>query len=402
MKLTVRKSIMAGLCVLVAPGVESARAAELDQAAVPQRPDRPDLLFVSITINGAAQDGEYLLAQRAGDFFVRTADLARWSVRFPSDATIAIDNEAFIALTGIPGVTFKFDAARQHLALTVPAQLFEEFKVTATAPHVQLTQSAFAAFLNYDLSAQYDKTAQATAFLETGVSDDWGLLANTMSVGHGAGTSKVTRFDSYFLRDDPVTLTRLVVGDAVTDARDWSREVRFGGVRFGTEFSLVPNFVTFPTPAFTGRTAIPSNVELLVENAQRFQTDVAPGPFSISQVPLVNGAGEVTLVIRDALGVERRVKSSYYVSSRLLSPGLSAWSFEAGAERRDYGVRNFSYCNPFASGSYRRGITDWLTFESRTEISGDVQMAGAGADLVWPAFGEFGVAGAVSRGKDGK
>ena len=82
-----------------------------------------------------------------------------------------------------------------------------------------------------------------------------------------------------------------------------------GGVRFGTEFALQPSLLTFPTPSLAGSAAVPSNVELLVNGTQRFQTDVGQGPFSINQVPLVTGAGQVTLVIRDPLGVERRVTS---------------------------------------------------------------------------------------------
>lgn len=401
MKPAVPRTIMAALCLLADATAAGAQSAAPDPPAGQQRPDRFDLLFVAITINGVPE-GEYLVARRGGDFFVRPSDLARWGVRVPPAATTVIENEAFVQLTAIAGMTLHFDPAGQRIALIISAELFDSSNVSVPATRVRPTKSAFAAFLNYDLSVQYDHKVQAAAFLEAGISDDWGLLATTMAVGQQTGSSRITRFDSYFLRDDPDTLVRLIVGDTVTDARDWSRQIRFGGVRLGTDFSLQPNLITFSTPAFTGRTAIPSNVELLVNNARRFQADVAPGPFSINQVPLVNGAGDVTLVIRDALGVERRVTSSYYISSRLLRRGLSAWSLEAGAERLDYGIRNFSYANPFAAGSYRRGVTDWLTLEGRTEVSGDVQMIGGGANIVWPAIGEFGIAGAVSRGEDGQ
>jgi outer membrane usher protein len=401
-KPAVLNSAMAALCLVANPAAGRAQSAGHDLPEPLQRPEGAELVFLAVTLNGAPQEGDYLVARQGGNFFFRASDLARWHIRFPAAAAITIDGDAFIPLTALPGVAVQFDAARQHIALTIPADRFDAQSISGSVARIRPTESAFAAFLNYDLSFQYDRKLQTAAFLELGVSDDWGLLTSTMAVGQQSGAGNLTRLDSYFLRDFPDSLTRLVIGDAVTDARDWSRQIRFGGIRLGTDFSLQPNLVTFPTPAFTGRTAIPSNVELLVNNAQRFQTDVAQGPFSIDQVPLVNGAGDVTLVIRDALGVERRVTSSYYVSSRLLSQGLSAWSLEGGAERRDYGIRNFSYRNPFAAGSYRRGITDWLSLEGRTELSGDVQMVGAGANIVWPAIGEFGVAGAVSRGGDGK
>ena len=359
------------------------------------------LLLVEVSINGEPRDGEYLVARQGDRFLVRLADLAKWRIKRPSTPPVMIEGDAFVPLSALPGSSAAFDSAAQRLALTVPPALFEGVSVSAAAAQIAPTDSTFTAFLNYDVAMQVNHSLTGTAFLEGGVSDDWGLVANTMTVGKGAGGGSVTRLDTYFLRDDPASLTRLVVGDTLTDAPEWARQVRFGGVRIGTEFSLQPDLITFPTPAFTGRTTVPSSVELLVNGARQFQTDVGQGPFSINQVPLVTGAGDVTLVTRDALGVERRIRMPYYVSSRLLRAGLNAWSFEAGGERRDYGIRSFSYRNPFAAGSFRRGISNRLTLGARAEVSGDVQMAGGDANFVAPAIGEFGVAGAVSRSGDG-
>ncbi|MDB5713341.1 MAG: fimbrial biosis outer rane usher protein [Sphingomonadales bacterium] len=353
-----------------------------------------------MVINGIAQRGDFLIARQGSEFFARPEDLITWGIRKVPQTLVMIEKEQFVSLASV-STSLQFDPTVQSLALTIPPDRFSAQDLSAVTARMQPTESALAVFLNYDLSVQYKIRAHAGLFLEAGVSDDWGLIASTMTVDQRSGPNSVTRLDSYYLRDNPTGLTRLVVGDAVTDAQDWSRQIRFGGVRFGTDFNLQPNVLTFPTPAFTGRAAIPSNVELLVNNVRAFQTDVSQGPFSINRVPFVNGAGDVTLVVRDALGVERRVTSSYYVSSSLLSRGLSSWSMEAGAERDDYGIRSFSYNNAFVAGSYRRGVTDWLTVETRTEISKQVQMTGGGIDVVWAPFGEFGFTGAASRGSNG-
>lgn len=401
MKQAGARVIMGALCILADPIAARAQvsAPPSEDRAAP--PDESEQLLVTVTINGAPRDGNYLVARRGETFLLQITDLARWRIRVPTGGSIVIDGDAYVALSALPGASATFDEPGQRLQLAIPAELFEARSVSASTPYAQPTEGAFAAFLNYDLSAEYRDGLRGNAFLEAGVSDDWGLVANTVAIGQGTGGEGITRLDSYYLRDDPRGLTRLVIGDTVTDVGDWSRQVRFGGVRWGTEFSLQPGLVTFPTPAFAGRAAIPSNVELLVNDALRFQTEVDQGPFSINQVPLVTGSGDVTLVVRDALGVERRVTSSYYVSSRLLSEGLSAWSLEAGFERRNYGIRSFDYRNPFAAGSVRHGVTPWLTLEMRAEASGDVRMAGAGADVIWTPLGEFGLAGAASQGEDG-
>jgi outer membrane usher protein len=361
-------------------------------------------LLLGVTLNGQDQDQPRVFLRRNGVLYARLSDLQGWRIRSASLARIVVDGQAFVPLSGLPGVRVAMDEARQVLRLTVPAELFEG--TTLTAPSgggKKPTPAVLAGFLNYDLSLEStDGQARAVGFLEMGVSDDWGLAANTMTVGDtGGDTSRALRLDTYYLYDDPVRLTRFVAGDTLTRGTDWSRPIRYGGLRYGTDFGLQPGMLTFPTPAFTGRTSLPSSVELYVNDALRFRGDVDQGPFSLNQTPLVTGAGEVTVVVRDALGVERRVTTSYYVSSRLLRRGLSDYSIELGAERNNYGVESFDYGTAFAAGSYRRGVTDWLTIESRAEASGTVQNIGGGFSAVWPAVGEFGLAGAVSNGRDG-
>lgn len=361
----------------------------------------PDLLLVEIVINGNLRPGLFTVVRRPDGFWVRAVDLAAWRIPQPGIGPEQIDGEAMVPLAAVEGMVAEFDSARQRLDLRLGDERFDVQRLATEQGRVVPTEGAFAAFVNYDLSLAYDERVTGGAFLEAGVSDSWGLVATTALVGRANSTGQVTRLESYYLRDFPDGTTRLVVGDTVTDAREWSRQIRFGGVRIGTEFSLQPQFVTFPVPQFSDRAAVPSNVELLVNDALRYQTRVDQGPFTIDQAPIVTGAGNVTLVVRDPLGVERRVRTPYYVSSRLLRPGLSAWSFEAGAERGQYGFRSFGYGSAFAAGSYRSGITDWLTLEGRTELGENVQMTGAGANMVWPAVGEFGVSGALSHGVDG-
>src|SRR4051812_32785705 len=110
MKPAVPRTIMAALCLLADATAAGAQSAAPDPLAGQQRPDRFDLLFVAITINGVAE-GEYLVARRGGDFFVRPSDLARWGVRVSPAATTVIENEAFVQLTAIAGMTLQFDAA---------------------------------------------------------------------------------------------------------------------------------------------------------------------------------------------------------------------------------------------------------------------------------------------------
>ena len=79
------------------------------------------------------------------------------------------------------------------------------------------------------------------------------------------------------------------------------------------------------------------------------------GPYRISNVPAVTGAGTARVVLRDASGRETVTNLPFYVSSKLLAEGLFDFSLEAGMPRLFYATAADSYARQFvASASGRR------------------------------------------------
>ena len=165
----------------------------------------------------------------------------------------------------------------------------------------------------------------------------------------------------------------------ISDSLNWSNSVRIGGLRYGRDFSLRPDLVTWPLPAFSGEAAVPSSVDLFIDGYRAGSTQLQPGPFSLTNLPYVNGAGNAVLVTTDALGRQVSTVLPFYVDSELLSPGLSDGAITLGALRRSYGVDNFDYGPAVASGSYRYGVTDWLTMESHAESAQSLALGGIGS-----------------------
>jgi outer membrane usher protein len=89
----------------------------------------------------------------------------------------------------------------------------------------------------------------------------------------------------------------------------------------------------------------------------------------------------VQLVVRDLLGREQIIRYPFYGSPSLLRKGVSDYSFELGALRRDFAVASDHYGPGVASGTFRKGLTDDLTAEVRAEGSDSVR--GAGGTAVW-------------------
>ena len=83
--------------------------------------------------------------------------------------------------------------------------------------------------------------------------------------------------------------------------------VRFAGVQYGTNFGTDPAFVPFPLPTIGGLARQELAVDLLINDLERVKSNVPAGPFSISNLPVLTGSGEVQLRVTDLLGRQQVV-----------------------------------------------------------------------------------------------
>jgi outer membrane usher protein len=170
--------------------------------------------------------------------------------------------------------------------------------------------------------------------------------------------------------------------------------VRFGGVQFGTNFATQPTLVTTPLLAAHGEAVVPSTVDVFIDGQRVASQNVQPGPFAIENLPPLTGAGELQVIVTDALGRQQVLAQPYYSGPTLLRAGLDEFSFEAGAIRNDYALESFAYGDPFAAATFRRGFTESFT----GEVHAEVQIEGAsalGVDAAWQ-IGTLGVISATA------
>jgi outer membrane usher protein len=196
-------------------------------------------------------------------------------------------------------------------------------------------------------------------------------------------------------------LTRLRFGDAISGASSWGGVVRFGGVQWATDFSLQPGFMTSPRPKISGESSLPSTVELYVDNLLRMRREVPSGPFTIQDLPVINGQGDAQLVVRDILGREQVITKPFFTSSRLLKQGLQSYSYELGFVRKNFGIDSNNYGRLMAVGTHRLGYTEKFTGEVHGELLGSQQSVGLGGVLLSPAAGILSGNLAMSNSKKG-
>lgn len=327
------------------------------------------------------------------------------------DAGIRTDGlppDRYIDLAAIAGLDYAIDMPNQRLEFSAAAARLDRPTQTLNRESVASHPASVTpgALLNYDLygSAGEGGMHSLSALTELRTFGDWGLLNSTglSALGSDRREEPYLRLDTTWSASFQDRLATLSLGDFIGGSLGWSRATRLGGVQLRRNFALQPGLITYPLPAFFGQATLPSSVELYVNGLRQYEGEVAPGPFQLFAVPGVNGVGQAQVVVTDALGRRNAISFPFYNSSQLLGAGLSDWSLEAGAVRRDYGQRSFRYGEaPVASGSLRYGWREWLTLEGHAEAGEGLALAGVGGVLRLGGAGVLNAAWAASGGDSG-
>lgn len=320
-----------------------------------------------------------------------------WGLRVPADAATDAA-QSLIGANELPGVTARVDAATQTLALiTLPdlSSLTLLGRAAATAEADPARE--FGALVNYDVHMQRAASANRhAALLDARLFGPAGLFEHSLVVSNTA-RSRQRRLNTSFTRVEPQNMQRWRVGDFIAGGLSWTRPVRLAGLQAMKDFGLRPDLVTTPTPELGGTVAVPSTVEVLVNGVRQLSQPVEPGRFEVRQLPIVSGAGQVALVVRDALGRETVRSLPFYAAARQLAPGLAEYSMQAGWVRRNFGIESNDY-GPFAaSASLRTGWSRELTLEGHVEATPGTAVAGGAALWTVPRLGLLNASLAASR-----
>lgn len=320
--------------------------------------------ITELTVNEQA-DRVTLIVRRDfdGALLIRLADLPALRLRTPERGIVTVAGEQYVRIDEALGASVTFDDTRQSASIQLPPDAFAPTLARHASPDgPEVTSARLGGFLNYDAFAEdIEGTAGLGGLLELGLFGPRGVVTHSQLAQRRGRQDSTTRLESTWTLDFPQRLTTLRVGDAISAPGTWGRSVRFGGLQFGTNFSTQPTLVTTPLLQARGEAIVPSTVDVFINGRRIASEDVPPGPFSIERLPPITGAGELQVVVTDALGRQQVVVQPYYAGRALLRPGLNEYSFEAGAIREDYGLRSNAYDGFVLAGTFRRGITERFT-----------------------------------------
>jgi outer membrane usher protein len=381
------------------PGATEPAPPSLPALLAPEAHDEELLLQVDVNAQGL-DDTVLVLRSADGKVAVPVDSLDRWRLRRPDLAPRFHDGIPYYALDAIAGVTYTYDAAKQRLAITAPPRAFTDTRfANAAAQYPAPTPPQLGGFFNYNLfGSRASGESQYAGQFEAGVFSPYGVLIGGLLAQDNAGVRSTVRLNTTWTTDFPAQLTTLHVGDAINVPGAWGRAVQFGGIQYGTNFATQPGFITFPSVAANGQAALPSTVDVFVNNALVAQRPVPPGPFSITNIPTINGSGNVQLVVRDLFGREQVISQPFYASVNLLKEGLEDYSYEAGFERQNFGTVSSDYGPGFATATYSRGLTDQLTGQVHGEAMRGLADGGVSANYLITEIGVFSASAAASGG----
>ena len=361
-----------------------------------------DEILLDVFINQQRKDTVVLL-RSDGRLFAGAEDLRRWRVRLPETNPLTHYGDDFYALDALAGLTYRLDESRQTLAMQVPPGLFDATRLMGKETKFSAPNPAsLGGFLNYDVTANHAQGKTNTnGLFELGSFGSWGTAQTSILALDLNGQASAIRLDTTWTRDQPMQLNSLRFGDAISGTSSWGGAVRFGGVQWATNFSTQPNLISFPLPGISGEAALPSTVDLYVDNALRMRRQVPSGPFSIQNLPVPSGQGDARIVVRDMLGREQIITQPFNTNSQLLKQGLHDYSYEVGFVRRNFGIDSNNYGRLVTVGTHRLGLTEQFTGEAHGEFLGNQQTVGLGGVLTLPSAGVLSGSFAASHSDKG-
>jgi len=368
-------------------------------------PATDEALFLLVSINGREIGliAEFALSRQSQRMSAQRTELEGIGIAAPRNLGPSV------FLDQIPGFDFIYDAASQTLLITVqgPAQMPVEISAVPQR-NIPETQAGYGLVLNYRARANLGNDILSDGFrakegfvsLDLRAHTPLGVLTSTGALsfqGDDFGSPDLTRHDTYFTVSNPNRLMTMTVGDFTTSGMAWTRPVRLGGVQVRRDFSLRDDVVTSPLLSYSGTAAVPSSIEVYIDNVRAYSGAVGQGPFNLSDVPMITGDGEAIFTLRDAGGNEQVTKVPFFATQNLLSKGLFDFSASFGRARGGYGAGDADYIGPVAGAvSLRYGLSDSLTFGGHAEGFDGFWMAGLGLDTVLLNRAEVSLAGGAS------
>jgi outer membrane usher protein len=329
-------------------------------------------VLVSVNINGASINSTIMVLQTQDKKWWLPAEILHASrVQLPEVQQRHFNGVDFYSVKEIGVEKISFDESSQTLDIQFSASVFQTTRLQPDMSAISDTYGAPSGlFINYDFLIEQNPVGlRQNVFSEFGYGAGSGVATSSYAYLQFGETDQHLRLDTTYTIDRPGDRASWRLGDTISRPGSMlGRPARFGGLQYSTNFLTQPGLIITPMTTLGGQAALPSTLDLYVNNVMQSSRQIPPGPFSVSTAPVVAGDGEVSMRVRDIAGREEIISQRFYTSTALLAPGLSDFSFEGGFLRKNFGRESNDYGDFFGSGSYRIGLSPTLTAEGSAQV----------------------------------
>lgn len=260
-------------------------------------------LYLELVINNLPTHHIAAVDSYQDNYYIALSDLEVTGVSSEHWHSSIPDYQGKIALNHVKDVQVKYDSELQILFITVPASWLPDQKIdTGEQRTFNRPQTSLGALFNYDVYATKPKheSGYVSTWTEFRVFGEYGALSSTGNYRQDFEDSSgkqngYIRYDTSWDYTDEERLLTLETGDFITRTPAWVSPVRMGGIQLSHNFAVRPDIITYPLPEFSGENSLPSTVDLLVNGYKAQSYNLDPGPFTLSNIPYINGAGTATL-----------------------------------------------------------------------------------------------------------
>jgi len=338
--------------------------------------------YYQVFINGVdTKQITLFFKDKQGRLWVAAKDLEGWRLNKPVVLPITYNNQPFYSLSQYPGLTYTVDKENLVIKLQIPVGFFKVNYIDVGASKINtFVLPSPGLFFNYNLldtkNAGPQPNNQFTGLFELGLFNSYGTGSMFFVNQNTPNTETWLRLTTTWRHDEPDHMWTLSVGDDVSASTNWTSSVNFGGVQWGTNFSTQPQFITFPQMGFKGQATVPSTLDLYINNSLVTQQQIPSGAYDISNIPYIDGYGNMHVVTTDILGRKSSVSIPFYASNLLLKTGLKNYTYEFGLIRQNLGISSFDYARFLGAATESIGLNDTFTLQWHLEGLSDQQTVG--------------------------
>jgi len=396
--------------------VTSTPPADFSTANIAARRVRDNDIYLDVTVNGEWRQDMYAFQQLPSGSLVIRADDLRLLGLMPQRA--ATDKQGWVDLDRLQNVTYLIRDENIVDFITADESALAPFTASLTSwsgaadlgylDEEARAQSDLTGVLNYSL---YANTGQRdfgdlkhlngiSGTFDGRISGKFGTLFTSQLMHYRPDSHDkfdTVRLESYWNYSDQERMLTYQAGDIITRSLSWSRSTRLGGFQLRRNFSLREDLLTTPMPSINGSAALPSTVDVYINNARVATRDVPTGPYSLTNMPIISGVNDARIIVRDAMGRETVTNMAFFSDAQMLGKGLFDFSLEAGVPRRNFGTKSGDYSGDFmVSGTLRYGLSDRITVATHTEAGKDFFNGSIGSTLSLADVGAVTLAGSTS------